>query len=346
MSEQGLRDIMSGRRRGAAASAWRASAWAASGPYALMMGLRRRMYRRGVFGSRAVGAPVISVGNLTTGGTGKTPMVAWLVGQLKKAGRDPAILTRGYKARAGRADEAEMLFKQTGVPVIVNSDRVSGGLSAVEAGADVLVMDDGFQHRRLKRDLDIVLIDATNPLGYGHVLPRGMLRERPSALRDADVIVITRCDLVSAGELEALRDRLGRLARRAEICLAGHVPTAVIAPAGRRAPASALAGKKVLAFCGIGNPDAFFETVARSGAEVVGRIAFDDHAAYGPPAAEKIASAAGEGGAEILVTTAKDRVKIEDPAALGAPLWTLEVAIGLTEGEALLIERVKKVLGP
>ena len=344
MSEQGLRDIMSGRRRGLWAAALRAAAWAASKPYALAMALRRRLYRWGVFGSQAVGAPVISVGNLTTGGTGKTPMVAWLVGQLRKAGREVAILSRGYRARAGRADEAEMLFKQTGVPVVVNADRVSGGRSAVEAGADVLVMDDGFQHRRLKRDLDIVLIDATNPFGHGHVLPRGLLRERPSALRDAGVIVITRCDLVAAAEVEALRDRLGRLAPRAEVCLAGHVPTAVIAPAGRRAPASALAGRKVLAVCGIGNPDAFFETVARSGAEVVGRIAFDDHAAYDAAAAARIASAAGNAGAEILVTTAKDRVRIEDPSALGAPLWTLEVAIGLTEGEGTLNERVNEVL--
>jgi len=343
MDETAIRDIMSGRRRGVAASALRVLLGALSVPYAGLMRLRRWAYRHRLLGSRSAQVPVISIGNVTTGGTGKTPMVAWVVQRLKRAGRDPAILIRGYKAAGGVADEAEMLFKQTGVPVVVNPDRVSAAAAAVEAGVDCLVLDDGFQHRRLRRDLDVVLIDATNPFGFGRVLPRGLLREPASALRDADAIVITRCDLIAPADLARLRDRLVRLAPAASMHLAGHVVTTVIAPGGQRAPGTVLAGKRVGAFCGLGNPEAFFATLAQAGAEVAATVAFDDHAAYDAAALGRIAAAAG--GCEILVTTAKDRVKIADPAVLPAPLWTVQVAIGLTEGADALAAKILAAAG-
>jgi len=343
MDEAAIRDILSGRRRGLAASALRAGLAALSWPYAGLMRLRRWAYRHGLIGSHAAGVPVISIGNVTTGGTGKTPMVAWVVQRLRQAGRDPAILMRGYKADAGVSDEAEMLFKQTGAAVVVNPDRVAAAAAAVKGGVDCLVLDDGFQHRRLRRDLDVVLIDATNPFGFGRVLPRGLLREPVSALRDADAVVITRCDLIAPADLAALRDRLAGLAPSASMHLAGHVVTTVITPSGQRAPGTVLAGKRVGAFCGLGNPEAFFATLAQARADVVATVAFDDHTAYDAAALDRIASVAGD--CDILVTTAKDRVKIADPSVLPAPLWTVQVAIGLTEGADELDSRILAAAG-
>ncbi len=339
MDQQAVREILSGRRKGPGAALLRAAAWPASKAYAAAMRLRRAL----AVGRRAA-VPVISVGNITTGGTGKTPMVAWLVDQLKRMGREPAVLTRGYKGREGRSDEAEMLYRRTGVPVVVDADRVSAAAAAVAAGADVLVLDDGFQHLRLRRDLDIVLIDATCPFGYGHVLPRGLLREPLSALRWAHAVVITRCDLVDPDELNRLAQRLRRLAPDASLHRAGHVPSAVIVRGGRHLPPEVLTGRRLFAFCGIGNPEGFFASLAAAGAELAGTLALNDHVEYVPATLERIASSAGAGGAEALVTTAKDRVKIEDPAALPLPLWTVQVEIGLKAGAEELLAKVRAAI--
>ena len=342
MEEQTARDIMSGRRGGLAAAAARLGLLSASLPYAGLRRLRRWAHRRRLLPAAAAEAPVISVGNITTGGTGKTPMVAWIVARLKEAGRRPAILTRGYKAVAGRSDEVELLGELTGAPVVVNADRVAGAKVAVAGGADVLVMDDGFQHRRLRRDLDIVLIDATRPFGYGHCLPRGLLREPVSALGDADAIVLTRSGVIGGRKLVDLVTRIGELAGRASIHLAEHTPTRIVDASGGELPAAALAGKKVCAFCGLGNPDGFFATLEKAGARVVESIAFDDHVAYDGAALDRIGRGARAGGAEVLVTTAKDRVKIADPAGLPLPLWTLHVEMRIVEGDSQLISAVLK----
>jgi len=331
---------MSGGRGGLGAGLLRAATWALSKPYACLVRLRRWLYGVGVFSPHQAPAPVISIGNITTGGTGKTPMVAWVVEWLKAAGMSPAILTRGYKARQGKSDEAEMLWKLTAAPVVADADRVGSARAAVEAGADVLVLDDGFQHRRLKRDLDIVLIDATNPFGFGHCLPRGLLREPLSALREADAIVITRSDMIAPAELEALSACLAELAPQASLHRAGHAPTAVVVEAGRHLPPRHLEGRKIVAFCGIGNPEAFFACLEGLHAELAERIAFDDHVAYGQPELARIRQAAEASGAQALVTTAKDRVKLVRPD-LPAPLWTLKVEICITDGREVLLDRIR-----
>ncbi len=313
-------------------------------PYAGFMRLRRWAYRKGFRKSYAVDVPVICVGNITVGGTGKTPMVVWVVERLKEAGRKPAILTRGYKAVAGRSDEAELLKQSTGVPVIVNPDRASGAREAVAGTADVLVMDDGFQHMRIRRDLDIVLIDATRPFGGGACLPIGRLREPLSALRDADVIVITRSDAAAAEKLENLHERLGRLAPQASIHTAVHKPIKVIDENDNELPLDALSGRKVCAFCGLGNPEGFFATLSEIGARIAGRVVFGDHIAYSLSEMEQITVAAGASEVDILVTTAKDRVKIDNPVSLPLPLWTLEVQMQITEGEQTLIDKILQTL--
>jgi len=330
--QQAVHDILSGRRQGVFAAMLRATLLPASGLYAAAMRLRRWMYRRHFLPAGTAEVPVISVGNLTTGGTGKTPMVAWIVRQLQAAERRPAILIRGYKASAdGASDEADLLRMLCDVPVLVQADRLAGAQQAVAQGADVLVLDDGFQHCRLQRDLDIVLIDATRPFGYGYCLPRGLLREPPTALRDADVIVLTRSDAVAPATLAQLRRCLGRLAPQATLVAAVHTPTSLQDADGNELPLQALAGRKALAFCGIGNPESFFRHAEKLNVELVDRIALDDHAAYPPAVVQHLARAADAGGAEILLTTQKDFVKLAG-VEVGKPLWQLIVKMEIVEG--------------
>jgi tetraacyldisaccharide 4'-kinase len=356
MNEQRARDILSGTRRGLGAALLRAELLLASGPYALCMKVRRWAYRNRLLPSRGAPVPVLCVGNITTGGTGKTPMVAWVVNHLLSLGRRPAVLTRGYKGAGGRSDEADLLRRLVGAgiaggaagpfvpPIVVNSDRLAGAKEAVERGADTLVMDDGFQHLRLRRDLDIVLVDATNPFGFGHCLPRGLLREPLSALRDAGAVVVTRSDLISPESLESLRRRLRPLAPKAAVHLAAHKPVRLVGGEGEALPLALLAGRKAFAFCGLGNPEAFFETLRRLGAELTGTRALEDHAAYPPVAIAAIAAEARAAGAEILLTTEKDRVKLA-ANAFGIPVLALAVEMDIRGGRDALIARIAEALG-
>ncbi len=344
---------MSGRRVGAGAFCLRAATWLASKPYGLVMRLRRWGYRRGVLGSHDSSVPVISVGNITAGGTGKTPMVAWIVRHLAESGRKPAIVTRGYRAEKThpdgepRSDEAELLAELTGAAVIVEPDRVAGARRAACGGADVVVLDDGFQHRRLRRQLDIVLIDAVEPLGFGHCLPRGLLREPPAALAEAGAVVITHADEVSPERLAELRSTLIALCGPGvAVAEAAHKPVAAIDEAGLSHPPTALAGRKVFAFCGLGSPEHFFASLAGLGAEVVGTAEMADHAAYLAEDLVGLAESASRCGAEIMVTTQKDHVRLEGLArGDGMGIWQLAIEIDVTSGRDELIARITDAAG-
>lgn len=340
MNQQEIDEILSGRRRGMGVSLLRLSLLLASLPYSVAMRLRRMAYNLGILPSRSATAPVISVGNLTTGGTGKTPMAVWVATQLKQAGAKPAVITRGYKGFDGTSDEAELLGRLTGCPVAVNPDRLAAAEGATMAGADVLVMDDGFQHRRLRRDLDIVLIDATRPFGYGRCLPRGLLREPLWALRDADAVVITRSDSIEPDRLAELRSRLARLTSRASIHQAVHRPVLIVDHNGDDIPLDSLAGKKICAFCGLGNPQPFFDQLRELRAELLCQRALDDHLHYTGEVIESLRRAASRCDADVLITTQKDAVKLA-AADFGRPLWQLAVQIAITDGRDELIEKVK-----
>jgi tetraacyldisaccharide 4'-kinase len=338
MDQHRVDDILSGRKGGVGPALLRSLLLATSAPYSLMMRLRRGLYRRGLLPSHPAALPVISVGNITAGGTGKTPMVAWIVEQLKRRGARPAILTRGYKGSGGSSDEAELLRELTGRPVAVDADRVAGAVAAAADGeTDVLVMDDGFQHRRLRRDMDIVLIDAMRPFGYGHCLPRGLLREPLSALSDADAIVITRSDTVEPDALRNLREGIARAAPRASLHSAVHRPVRIVSCTGGEIPLDALRGREVYAFCGIGNPASFFRLLEDIGARLTDRRIFDDHVAYTPQRVERLRSEARE--CDVLVTTQKDFVKLAG-IELGGDLWGIEVEMEIVEGEAELVEKI------
>ncbi|MCK5114230.1 MAG: tetraacyldisaccharide 4'-kinase [Phycisphaerae bacterium] len=313
-------------------------------PYGAVMSLRRWAYERGILASHSADVPVICVGNITTGGTGKTPMVKWVVDQLRAMGKTPAILTRGYKAVDGKSDEAELLAQLTGAKVVVNPDRVAGAKTAVESGADVIVMDDGFQHLQLRRDLDIVLIDATNPFGHDACLPCGFLREPKTALRIAGAIVITRCENQSPEALENLQQQLQQLAPQATVSRAVHAPAAIIDHNGSALPLEALSGKRVLAFCGLGNPGAFFATAENLGATLAATKTFGDHTHYTAGHTKQLLAKANRCDAEILLTTQKDYVKLANlPGIENAKIWQIAVEIKITHNRDELLAKFTKL---
>ena len=281
------------------------------GPYALAITLRNRWYdRRGAHVTLPI--PVISVGNLTAGGTGKTPLVIELLQRLERMGRNPAVISRGYRADQGEPNDEERLIRKhcPTVVCLADSDRGRAGQVACQRfGADVIVMDDGFQHRQLARTLDIVVVDATCPFGYGHLLPRGLLREPLGALRRAQVVVISRCGQVSKAELARLETRLRELAKTATHLQCDHHFTGVECLDGT--PISGLLeGRRAVLFAGIGQPQAFRTTAQSLGIEVVGERWWPDHHRYRLGDLKALLKANAFPPHDLLITTEKDAVKL------------------------------------
>ena len=277
--------------------------------YGLIVSVRNRLYVRGVLKSFSVDVPVICVGNLTAGGTGKTPLVIRLCNYLQEKGLKCAILTRGYKTGAGqKTDEPALLATACGdVPVIVNSDRVAGARKAIEKHhVQLLILDDGFQHRRLRRELDIVAIDATCPFGYGRILPGGFLRESPKALKRAAAVVITRSNQVEPEQLQAIETHIRKIAPNLPVVKSIHQLKHAVTVKNEKISLNELAGKPVYAFCGIGNPEAFFLSLKQSGLDVVGTAIFDDHHTYTRDDMNAVFEQAGTCGAGFVLCTQKD----------------------------------------
>lgn len=343
MDQYQINEILSDRRGGPGVALLRALLLPASWGYSAVVRLRRWAYRCEILPHRIAKVPVISVGNLTTGGTGKTPMVAWIAGRLKNLGARPTILTRGYKCSGGVSDEAELLKQLTDCPVVINPDRFVGAESAMINSPDVLIMDDGFQHRRLHRDLDVVLIDAAEPFGYGHCLPRGLLREPPSALKDAHAIVITRSDTVTPEQLQRLGNRIVQMGLSASLHAAVHTPVSFVDQDGGEIPLTEVQGRKIYGFCGIANPGSFFQVLRDLGASLLDHRIFDDHVVYAPKTIDDLRNAAQSCDAEILVTTEKDFVKLVG-VDFSKALWRLKVEIQIVDGETELIEKLRRTL--
>ncbi|MEN6338094.1 MAG: tetraacyldisaccharide 4'-kinase [Phycisphaerales bacterium] len=342
--------IISGRRRDAGARVTRALLRAGSFGYRLAVSLRNGLYNHHLLRAHRAGAPVLCIGNLTTGGTGKTPLVVWLCHRVRATQLRCAILTRGYRTQKGElSDEPALLADQCpDVPVVVNPDRVAGAAEAIgRHGADVLVMDDGFQHRRLSRDLDILAIDATNPFGYDRVLPAGLLREPVGGLKRAHAAVLTRCDQVPDDVLSRIEGKIRRINRNLVIARSIHAPIAVCTASGAEVPLDQMKGKRVFAFCGIGNPQAFFRTSSRLGALVVGSAAFDDHYRYTPEDLKAVQDQARSLQAALVLTTQKDWTKIVQAGLpqQGPPLAYLAIDLQITAGEESLTTLIDRILG-
>jgi len=323
-----------------------------SGLYALAIRFRNLRYDRSAGASRPVNLPVISIGNITVGGTGKTPIVIETVRRLLELGRRPAILTRGYAAAEGERSDEVMEFSQAlpDVPVVVDPDRVAGAETArVESGADCLVLDDGFQHRRLRRDLDLVVIDALDPWGGGWVLPVGRLREPLAGLRRANLLVISRANQVEAAEIEEIERVLDERAPDTPTLCATAEPEAVVFLDERVEDTGALGYHSVLPVCGIGNPATFLICVAQLAGRVCGELAFRDHQRYAARHVRRIVDVARRRGADLVVTTRKDWVKLAPvwsrlAAKDAPPLARLDVRLELQDADGVFDEWLQRVL--
>jgi tetraacyldisaccharide 4'-kinase len=376
LNQQVYRNLISGRSTGLPAALLRFFIGVAATGYSLVVRLHNFLYSKRWLKVHTADVPVISIGNITAGGTGKTPLVVWLCKFLQQKQIPCAVLTRGYKTTQNLKLKTQNYIDEPAIftescpqaKIIVNSDRAEAAAEAVNKfGAKALVLDDGFQHRRLARDLDIVTIDATCPFGYGKLLPAGLLREPVASLRRAEAAVLTRCDQISESELNRIERELQLTNPNMVIARSIHNPICakyserfvIPAKAGihknneimdsclhRNDSLDQLKGKKVFAFCGIGNPDAFLSTIRNTGANLVGSKIYNDHYHYTDADFDDIHNQANRLGADLILTTQKDWTRTTLPASAkkDIPFAYLAVEIKFTSGEDKLKQLIKDVL--
>ena len=331
--------------------------------YGTTIWIRNYFFTIGVFKKKRLPCTVISIGNIVVGGTGKTPAAAAISKLLQNKGLQVAILLRGYKRRSGAditfvsdgenrlcskeesGDEADMLACQLkNIPIVVGKKRHLAGKAVLDRfKSDVLILDDGFQHQQLARDLDILTIDATQPYGTGALLPVGTLREPVSALQRADILLLTRTDAVGT-EIANLKAELKRIAPNTPILESIHQPTSLywLNQPDNHSMISIdnLSGKRLIAVCGIGNPNVFVATLQKYNPEVVELFAYPDHHVYTESDLLQIQHQMKRCEAEWVVTTQKDEQKL---ASLSPelPIVVLAVELVITDGEAVLMEALQ-----
>jgi tetraacyldisaccharide 4'-kinase len=364
-----LRRVMSGAERGPRAASLRAALAVAEPFYAAAVSLRNRMYDRRLLTVRTLPRPVVSIGNLTAGGTGKTPVVRWLASKLCEEGRRVAILSRGYRAAGGAGalgDEQLMLDRLLNGPaaapgapgtrstprvtIRAHPDRSAAADAALREcpDTDVFLLDDGFQHRRVARDLDVVLVNCTEPFGHGRVLPRGLLREPLSGLRRAGAVVLTHADRVNEAGRAQIESEIRRRRPDVPIFRAAHAPVAFRTSDSDASPLEALRARRVFAFCGLASPEAFERDVRNLSGSYAGHRWFADHHTYTPEDRAQIEASARAAGADVVVTTEKDWAKLADlspPGREDLPVWRLDVAIQFSgDDESRLLAQVRRAI--
>ena len=360
--EQAYLKLVRGETRGLRASLGRGALQVLSGGYGLAVRLRDQGYRWGWLRSETAPLPVVSVGNLTVGGTGKTPLVEWVARCYRQRGWRVVILSRGYghsrdlQAESSRQlnDEGMVLEENLpDVPHLQGRNRLAlAHLAVEELESQVAVLDDGFQYRRLGRLLDLVVVDALNPFGHDWLLPRGLLREPLSALERADVFVVSRTDLVGETELQKIEATLRRDGRRDRLILrTRHAPRDLITFDGRGTvePLTNVLGPRVAAFCGIGNPEGFRRTLDSLGVVWAGEPrealrSYPDHHAYSRTDVDALGRWARDLGAELVLTTQKDQVKLRVPDLAGRPLKAVRIGLEFLDDPAPLIARLDQVV--
>ena len=377
--EQWGTEVIFGRARGFRASVMRVLLWSLSGIYRFGVAKRLGRYRSGAKPQHYLGTQVISIGNLTVGGTGKTPVVELFARTLCDRGRKPAILSRGYKSKKmshaqhwqGRisgepipaeqmpkvvsdggepllkvkyaGDEPWMLAKNLpGVAVVVDKDRVKGGAFAVgELEADTLILDDGLQYLNLAHSIDVVLVDQGSPFGTGQMLPRGTLREPARNLTRADYIFITKCD---GSSNEQLIRKMRKFNKNAEIIECTHGPKHLENLfTGERAPLEFLNDKYVAAISGIAVPQSFEKILDKLGAQVEFHRVFSDHHSFNQKEIDRFMRRCVERDIEVIITTEKDAVRFMRPAELDVPVYFLRIEVEILKGEEVwnkIIERI------
>jgi tetraacyldisaccharide 4'-kinase len=330
--------------------------WPLSQLYGSVVRLRTALYRSGIFRGQRLNGTVISVGNVTLGGTGKTPMVLWIAERVAADGNRAAILTRGYRGKqvAGAADQPSSLAPSVTSDEVmllqrtlgdrawfgVGKDRYRNGRKLEAQGAQWFILDDGFQHLQLARDVDIVMLDATDAFGGGRMLPAGRLREPRAGLSRADVVVITRADHAPAVETIVRRftnapifyahtelAAIVKIESTRESAMAGELAQVDRAELDRMKP-------KVLAFCGIGNAGAFFYDLRRWGFFVVAERAFPDHHRYRTRDMDRLEGLASSVGANAMICTEKDIFNLTDVPLPKIPLYACKIRLALLNGDA------------
>ena len=329
---------LSGRwREELPASRWRWLLLPAWCIYRPLVAVRGALYDLGIAPARQLPVPVVSVGNLTAGGTGKTPLVAHLVDWCRARVLSPAVLSRGYRGDGTGNDETGLI---DGCPVVCDPDRIQGALTALAGGASCLILDDGFQHRRLHRDLDLVVIDATRPWGQpgkaaAALLPLGYLRESRRALRRAGVLAVSRTEAVPAEQLAALLASLAATGIPV-VQLQEEDPHLRTLHGDQPSAVARLRDRPVLLISGIGNPEGFEDAARRHGWQVLASMRFPDHHRYRAPEVAKLAAETARRGA-VAVVTRKDAAKLLPywPAAIPAEVLHVRTAIRAEDRPAL-----------
>jgi tetraacyldisaccharide 4'-kinase len=346
LDREGYLRLIRGQPSGLASRLARGGLRIASCFYGPAVAARNYGYDRGWLRTHRAPVPVVSVGNLTLGGTGKTPMVEWIARWFRERGARVAILSRGYGHTGGLNDEGRVLEENLpDVPHLQNSDRVALAKVAIaELESELIVLDDGFQHRRLARDLDVVLLDALEPFGLSHLCPRGLLREPVRSLRRADVVVLSRSDLIADADRAAVRAEAERHAGVLKWVEARHAPLDLVDCDGHSSSLSEIAGNSVAAFCGIGNPEGFRRTLSGLGAGLADFRIFPDHHPYSAFDVGSLEQWVAAIGANLVLTTQKDSVKLR-AASLGlAPLRALRVGLEITAGREIMDDLLARLL--
>jgi tetraacyldisaccharide 4'-kinase len=339
--------IISGRQRGFFATLIRLSLSAFTYPYLAVLNTRNILYRYGIVKSKGFPVKVISVGNITMGGTGKTPLVEFSAKYLQKKGRKVAILSRGYGDKKyslinGNPTTKEFVNDEylilrenlKGVPTLLGRDRVQNGKKAIsDYDVDCLILDDGFQHLRIKRDLDIVVIDSLNPFAEEFLIPRGALREPLKNLSRADLFVLSHCNLNDEHTLKPIYAKLQHINADIPVCESIHKPVHIenIKDNSLLEP-EWLKGKKVYALCAIGNPESFESTLNELGTDIIRLRVFHDHHSYTQKELDSIITEAKSLGADAIVVTQKDVVKIRNKNINDAMILSLRVEMEITKG--------------
>lgn len=335
----------------------------AEGLFRLGSGLRGALYARGLLRAAQAAAPVVSVGNLAVGGAGKTPVAIAVAGRLRARGRTVAVLSRGYGAvrrdarvvadgrrvllsAAEGGDEPVLVARRLpGVRVLCGPRRSALAATAVERlGADALLLDDGFQHRALRRDLDVVVLDAGNPFGNGHLLPRGPNREPPSALGRAGLVWLSRADRAGPEALGRLRALSRETTGRDPVESKHEVVDVVDAALARSLGREALRGRRVLALSGLARPGSFRATLEALGAEVALERVFPDHHRFSEGEIAAVLAEAARGGCDAVATTEKDAVRFPVDPVGGPPVAVVRIAATVTAGAAALEEALDRAL--
>ncbi len=337
-------EIMTDRRNSLLDQALGLILWLMSFIYAGLVTATRYLYQMSILPVYHAEKPVISVGNITVGGVGKTPLVIALVKILKRKGiMNPVVLTRGYGSKDGINDEVRMFQElMPEVIVMVGADRKASIQKALKEGpVDVFIADDAFSHWPLKKDLDILAVDATNAFGNGHLLPRGILREEISALKRADIFVLTKTEQVQ--DTKAICSQIQSIKPAAIILESQHVPIDFqdVFTTNTRALYEFKA-QRVVVLCGIGQPASFERSLGQLGVEIIKCFAFADHHPYSVKDLKQVTDFASKENINILMTTHKDAVKISSfkNELQGFTVLKLNIDLKITQGEPELVDRI------